>query len=1076
MKAKRLSSKILSAVLAFLFVFTLIPISAVHVHAAESESITYLALGDSISTGYGLGNPTADGFTYRLASATGYTLINKAVDGNTSADILDQLNNSQNAKFVSSAELAEADVITVTVGGNDLMALLYEKTAEQTADTTDTAADIPTKLQNGDYEALVAAINLLTESREMYIVNDEDFPIAIDGIIANLNAIITKIRSVNSHAEIVVATQYNPYVEFENAVLAILPLSAVYKGMEAGVNALNEAIVDNAAGKYTVSNVKEAFDGYTGTEDLYNAQPPAGGATAINVDFHPTAAGHKLLADTLAATFESLDISDAPTTVTVETPYDSTMFAGVTGAGEYEVGESVTLTATTFTDGYDTVFYYWLDNSVELSDAPTEEELRAAIVSYSPTFTFTAAENVSYTPIADYDTNKLQVYVEGCLFEDDNFTSEGDGWGYTTEYDQVLFVGDEEVTVSLDSFPKTLTVEDKLYLRVGFVLWDLDGNGEGGLVLLEDTAITVPTAPIYNSADYWDWCNKYASITVAYLPHTHSYETRFDEEGNWKECDCGEKLESDQYTKDFVYEKTVDGKIVGTVTVVTPEGVELPEDAEMIVKDYTATLAPFESAVGADIEIEYITVDNDNISVNSLSVVLNGVTFYRYEIIVINDEEFYVHDIKDNQIIVIRFSDGAICNFDGKNLKYMSNSEAQIEKRENQRVNINGITYDVVAVCDRFSTLDCLILYYNGRPAGEYEFEMGQATFNEGYDPETLKAQQQDTGYIGTITVPGENPIVGLTPGKTYTVCEAVAQDISLNGWNEALRAYAIGDSPEVATAKAEVERLKADMEAKWAALDQLDANDPKHMEVWAAWNEAETAYNEALVALVGYKAVTVTQSFRIPAAYVNDPNVKFVAVHDTNPYAEALAEATQKHLKLREAVAYAIKNGASNDETIRLRTEQNKALKEYTRIRNLYNTWEAEHGSSAQFGKVEISAGGLTATVTHNAYGFSPFVVYALVEVDEPEIKALTATVHTEHTGGTATCTEKAVCEVCGESYGELATSHDYENGICALCGEAEVNDGLETWVIVLIVVASVLVLAGGGFAVYWFVIRKKK
>ena len=29
-------------------------------------------------------------------------------------------------------------------------------------------------------------------------------------------------------------------------------------------------------------------------------------------------------------------------------------------------------------------------------------------------------------------------------------------------------------------------------------------------------------------------------------------------------------------------------------------------------------------------------------------------------------------------------------------------------------------------------------------------------------------------------------------------------------------------------------------------------------------------------------------------------------------------------------------------------------------------------------------------------------------------------------HSGGTATCTEKAVCEVCGEAYGELA-AHSY-------------------------------------------------
>ena len=44
---------------------------------------------------------------------------------------------------------------------------------------------------------------------------------------------------------------------------------------------------------------------------------------------------------------------------------------------------------------------------------------------------------------------------------------------------------------------------------------------------------------------------------------------------------------------------------------------------------------------------------------------------------------------------------------------------------------------------------------------------------------------------------------------------------------------------------------------------------------------------------------------------------------------------------------------------------------------------------------------------------------------------------IYEDHTGGTATCTTPAVCDTCGESYGELAPdNHEYEknNGIC--CG----------------------------------------
>ena len=39
------------------------------------------------------------------------------------------------------------------------------------------------------------------------------------------------------------------------------------------------------------------------------------------------------------------------------------------------------------------------------------------------------------------------------------------------------------------------------------------------------------------------------------------------------------------------------------------------------------------------------------------------------------------------------------------------------------------------------------------------------------------------------------------------------------------------------------------------------------------------------------------------------------------------------------------------------------------------------------------------------------------------------------EHTGGTATCLKKAVCDICGEEYGEYG-DHDYKNGVCTVCG----------------------------------------
>ena len=43
-------------------------------------------------------------------------------------------------------------------------------------------------------------------------------------------------------------------------------------------------------------------------------------------------------------------------------------------------------------------------------------------------------------------------------------------------------------------------------------------------------------------------------------------------------------------------------------------------------------------------------------------------------------------------------------------------------------------------------------------------------------------------------------------------------------------------------------------------------------------------------------------------------------------------------------------------------------------------------------------------------------------------------------HTGGTASCTAKAVCDVCGNEYGDLA-AHNFVNGVCTVCNAADPN-----------------------------------
>lgn len=48
------------------------------------------------------------------------------------------------------------------------------------------------------------------------------------------------------------------------------------------------------------------------------------------------------------------------------------------------------------------------------------------------------------------------------------------------------------------------------------------------------------------------------------------------------------------------------------------------------------------------------------------------------------------------------------------------------------------------------------------------------------------------------------------------------------------------------------------------------------------------------------------------------------------------------------------------------------------------------------------------------------------------------------DHEGGEATCIEKAECVTCGQVYGELG-DHNYVNKECSVCGEVEVSQGLK-------------------------------
>ena len=87
------------------------------------------------------------------------------------------------------------------------------------------------------------------------------------------------------------------------------------------------------------------------------------------------------------------------------------------------------------------------------------------------------------------------------------------------------------------------------------------------------------------------------------------------------------------------------------------------------------------------------------------------------------------------------------------------------------------------------------------------------------------------------------------------------------------------------------------------------------------------------------------------------------------------------------------------------------------------------------------------------------------------------------------AGCTESGLksihCTGCTETKDATEippVGHTYHNGQCTVCGEVQATDkpeeskGLSIGAIIAIVLASIALAGIGGFAIYWFVIKKKR
>lgn len=301
MKRKsRPKRRIISLLLAAVLCVGLIPFSAAsRSTAAAAETLNYLALGDSITSGYGLTDPDTEGFVTLLAAEIGAdSADNEGVEGMTTESLAETLASLEmgSEKY---AAIQSADLITITIGGNDMMMSFYGFIAGKYNEAYSPATDLEAADVKAIFSSPAAYATEFQYLLNLLIYNDysgeletsADFQNEVAAYVANIYAIADTIHNINSDAVIVVANQYNPYQWLPEAYQNIVGL------FDAGVSYYNTELPGSG---YTVADVYSAFAASADTA-LTNVDVSA---LIPSLDFHPNAAGHEVIADVMELAYD----------------------------------------------------------------------------------------------------------------------------------------------------------------------------------------------------------------------------------------------------------------------------------------------------------------------------------------------------------------------------------------------------------------------------------------------------------------------------------------------------------------------------------------------------------------------------------------------------------------------------------------------------------------------------------------------------------------------------------------------------------------------------------------------------
>lgn len=240
---------------------------------ASAESGSLLVLGDSISSGYAVEEGEYAYYDY-LTECMDLEMTNMAVGGYRTEDLLTHM-----AKEETKSAIAAADIISISIGANDLLKP-FMKYLDSLLEEGETYAELFQRLNAEG--SLASHITQLSGYLRSYITAAQ----------TNIQQIEAEILALNPDVRLVMQTIYNP-VEYDAEELAGTEYESSYKTLNNYVKnslaKINETILslENAL----VADVAAAF---VDTGWIY--------IRVQEVDVHPTQLGHALIGATVLNT------------------------------------------------------------------------------------------------------------------------------------------------------------------------------------------------------------------------------------------------------------------------------------------------------------------------------------------------------------------------------------------------------------------------------------------------------------------------------------------------------------------------------------------------------------------------------------------------------------------------------------------------------------------------------------------------------------------------------------------------------------------------------------------------------